>query len=93
MSRRVKFEITNDCTHTWTLTGGCSNQLEFDVSQMIGFITGDVYAGPYEVTPHVDAQYLPTQRKLMSDDVTIRAIPYYETSNVSGVTVYIADEL
>lgn len=42
------------------------------------------YTGDYEVTPQTVAQVLPTGGKLMTDDVDIRAIPYWETSNQSG---------
>lgn len=48
------------------------------------------YDGPYEVTPAVDKQIMPTDQKLMTDDMTINAIPYYDVSNTSGgSTVYI----
>lgn len=53
----------------------------------------DVYHGQYEVTPSAHNQIvLETREKLMADDVTVNKIPYYETSNESGLTVYIADE-
>ena len=42
------------------------------------------YTGPTIVTPEIDAQLLPTQKTLVLDDIIIRAIPYYETSNPSG---------
>lgn len=59
-------------------------------------IIGDVeyYTGAYTVTPKTTGQYLATRDKMMSDDVTIKEIPYYETSNVSGGnTVYIGKEI
>jgi len=48
------------------------------------------YAGPYEATPnpHEDV-VLETAGKRMTDDVTVRKIPYWETSNTKGLTVYI----
>lgn len=53
----------------------------------------DVYDGEYIVTPKpYDAQTLETRHKVMIDDVTVLAIPYYETSNVSGITIYIGGE-
>ena len=53
----------------------------------------DVYDGQYEVTPSAhNPIVLETREKLMADDVTVNKIPYYETSNESGLTVYIADE-
>lgn len=52
------------------------------------------YAGPYEVTPKVDSQSLPTKGKLMTNDVTINEIPVFRVSNTSGgTTVYIANEV
>ena len=54
----------------------------------------DPYKGAYHVTPKVDGQILPTAQKLMADDLTVKAIPYYETSNLSdGETVYIGTEV
>ena len=47
------------------------------------------YDGDYEVTPRSYEQYLDTDNKYMSNDVTIKQIPYYETSNEQGTTVYI----
>ena len=53
----------------------------------------DVYDGEYVVTPKpYDAQTLETQHNVMTDDVTVLAIPYYETSNISGITIYIGGE-
>lgn len=58
-------------------------------------IAGEEYTGPYEVTPKawVD-QTLETEGLLMTDDVTVFKVPYYETSNLfDGKTVYIAEEV
>lgn len=52
------------------------------------------YTGDYEITPKVEAQTMPTAQKLMAQDVTIKAIPFYNVSNNSGgSTVYIAKEV
>ena len=54
----------------------------------------EYYDGDYIVTPGVDGQTLETNSKLMDDDVTIKAIPYYDTTNpAGGSTVYIAAAL
>lgn len=54
----------------------------------------DVYEGDYVVTPSAHRDIiLETTNKLMEDDVTVVQIPYYETSNVTGYTVYIADSV
>lgn len=58
-----------------------------------GGSTIPVYAGPYSVTPKAGtAQTLSTAGKQMTEDVTVAKVPYYETSNTSGTTVYIAEE-
>ena len=58
-----------------------------------GGSTIPVYAGPYDVTPKADtAQTLNTAGKQMTENVTVAKVPYYETSNTSGTTVYIAEE-
>lgn len=52
------------------------------------------YDGDYFVTPRVDEQTLETDSKLMLDDLTVKAIPYYDTTNAAGgSTVYIANTL
>ena len=54
------------------------------------YVSAPVYDGDYVVTPDTeDDIYLYTNDKLMKNDVTVKKIPYYETSNVSGYTVYI----
>jgi len=51
------------------------------------------YTGEYTITPApFNSQTLETAGKRMSDDVTVLAIPYFETSNISGTTVYIGGE-
>ena len=52
--------------------------------------SGGYFDGPYEVTPAVYEQSLPTAHKMMRDDVTVFEIPYAEVSNVYGTTVTIA---
>lgn len=72
----------------------------FDRQTLKGSITlpkslaGDPYGGPYEVTPSTETDIiLATKKKSMLDDVTVFKIPYYETSNESGYTVYIGNEV
>lgn len=42
------------------------------------------YDGPYEVTPRVTAQTLPTARKILTDDLTVREIPITSVANAAG---------
>lgn len=47
------------------------------------------YEGSYHVIPKVTDQVLPTEQKVMADDLTVEEIPIYETSNESGKTIII----
>ena len=47
------------------------------------------YKGDYTITPKIDSQTMRTKNKKMEDNVTVLSIPYYETSNLTGKTVYI----
>lgn len=54
----------------------------------------EAYDGPYVVTPAIDSQVLPTAQKRMTDNMTVKAIPYFQTSNPQmGETVYIGSEV
>lgn len=68
-------------------------QLNMDIFSAIG--SARIYEGVYEITPLLSAEtVLPTNGLLMRDDVTVKEIPYYETTNQSGgTTVYIAMEV
>lgn len=52
------------------------------------------YDGAYEVTPQAEATVtLKTAEKYLSEDVTVKKIPYYEVDNESGgTTVYIGND-
>ena len=57
-------------------------------------LEADVYQGSHDVTPKTYEQTLETKRKFLADDITIREIPYFETSNdADGKTVYIANTM
>lgn len=52
------------------------------------------YTGTYSVTPKAfQQQILDTSDKVLSDDIVVNEVPYYQTSNDSGgITSYIAKE-
>ena len=52
------------------------------------------YKGQYEVIPKAhEAVILPTSGLLLSENITVTKVPYYETSNIyNGLTVYIAED-
>ena len=65
-----------------------------EVHTITRYVGGEPYAGDYVVTPKVEAQTFPTKEKVMVDDMTITAIPFFSVSNTSGGnTVYIAKEI
>lgn len=71
------------------LSAGFKNPIARDIGDI------PVYEGDYVVIPQADsAVVLETQAKLMTEDVTVTKIPYWETSNLSGGnTVFIASEV
>ena len=81
--------ISGGCTLSGSLS--CSGGLSGKVSLPTNF---ERYNGDYEVTPDAfNAQTLPTANKLLTQDVVVKKVPYYETSNIQqGITVYIAEE-
>ena len=49
------------------------------------------YDGSYNVTPKLETQILETKQKFMKNNVTIKEVPVFRTTNSSGgTTVYIA---
>lgn len=54
----------------------------------------DIYDGDYIIVPKADEeQELQTKDKLLKENVTVKAVPYYEVSNLTGNTVFIASEV
>ena len=51
------------------------------------------YKGYYIVTPTGERQILETANKKLTDDVEVKAIPYYDVANEYGRTIYIGGEL
>ena len=70
----------------------CENTQNVNVSLdvTIGQQSHSSYDGPYRVTPLAFSETtLDTSNKTLHDDLVVEEIPYYETSNVSGYTIYI----
>ncbi len=54
----------------------------------------EYYEGNYTVVPKTQEQLLATSKKYLTEDITIKKIPYYDVSNTSGgTTVFIGKEL
>lgn len=65
------------------ISGDSSFDVETD--SRIEIIGGDPFTGSYEATSQVEADYeLETNNKLMTDNVTIKKIPYEAVSNPQG---------
>ncbi len=53
-----------------------------------------IYNGQYSVTPKAnETVLLQTKNKILKDNVTVEKVPYFETSNDYGETIYIASEV
>ena len=50
-----------------------------------------VYSGQHHVIPKTEGQELPTKNARLTRNITVAAVPYYETKNENGTTVYIAE--
>lgn len=64
-----------------------SFETEFLSAQVIN--AGEHYDGEYEIVPLAVEQVLDTADKVMDDDITVGAIPYYEVGNMHGKTAII----
>ena len=67
--------------------------IPMDLSIAYASVDAEPYEGSYRVIPKVTEQTLETSGLLMTNDVTVTEVPYYQTHNTSGETVYIANEV
>ena len=95
-SRKINMDV--DSTHPIRMTAGSIKRIDMDVDSThsvrttagkLIVVDHDLYAGPYTVIPDQSMQVLETDRKNMAANVIVEPIPYYETSNEKGTTVYI----
>lgn len=93
MGINAKQSLRGNVTSNQTLSGNVVGTLGLVGKTNIG---GDVehYDGDYEVTPKITAQTLLTKEKYMTEDVTVKEIPYAEVTNLAnGITVTIGKEV
>ena len=89
----VRINVSSGHSVTFRFGQAASPAMSVELGRPV-YMGGDPYEGPYDVTPKVTAQTLPTAKKLMRDDVSVRAIPYFDVSNpAGGNTIYIANEV
>lgn len=83
----MKFSDNMNVTFKQSFSGSNMNTAKLDPKPI-----ADSYKGKYEVTPKTSAQVLETAHKVMSKDVTVKSIPYYEVDNMQqGTTVIIGE--
>ena len=83
----------NDAGVLVELTQELTEEQKKEVRENLGVKDIEAYTGNYVVTPKAESQSLACAGKQMTEDVTINSVPYYETSNQDGTTVYIASEV
>ena len=95
MILKVKFtEVTKNIPVKLTVRGSTLSVNMGEIHNVTEYIGGEEYKGAYEVTPKVEGQTMPTKDKVLIDDMTIKAIPFYKVSNTSGGnTVFIGNEV
>lgn len=77
---RIEKTASSGLVDTYTIFFTDGREFNYEVTNGVVYY----YNGPYEVTPSTTSQILPTANLVMSDDVNINQIPYYEVSNLSG---------
>ena len=84
-------EINLERTITGIIKTVASKELNGNIT-LPKVIKAENYEGDYNVIPKTYEQSLLTKNKHMKDNVLIHEIPYYETSNLTGTTIYIGGE-
>ena len=77
----IKKTRSEGLTDIYTIYYTNGNTTEFTVTNGRD---APIYSGPYSVTSSVYNQSLSTNETYMNDNITIKKIPYYEVSNLSG---------
>lgn len=69
--------------------------IDLTITNAVEMCNGEHYIGETIVTPKKEHEtVLETAGFIVDNDITVKKIPYWETSNVSGgVTAYIANEV
>lgn len=66
-------------------------QVQFDSLQQIETKETQIYTGETTVVPDAhEQQILKTSNKKLLSDITVLKVPFFETANESGNTIYIA---
>lgn len=88
----AKKSLTGSISIGQTLRGMLSGKSSLIGKLTIPQILGTMYEGQYVVDPLAKENVvLDTKEKFMANDVVVNKVPYFETSNEKGTTVYIAE--
>ncbi len=85
-------QVADDTGYAVTIEKESDIEMACETAIIQGY--GADYEGVYTVVPKAKTPtVLPTNGRTLADNITVQKIPFYETSNVSGETVYIANEV
>lgn len=83
MKIKVSFDEINSALNVNFVQTKCTFNADF--GEVFRVKTDEVYTGDYDVVPSAyDQQTLYTKDKLLTDNITVRVIPYAEAINLSG---------
>lgn len=86
----IQVRVAQQSAVSVRIAGAASVRVDVTGTAVVG---APEYAGPYDITPLFSVQVLPTAKRLMRQDVTVKKIPQYEVSNdYGGYTLIIGDE-
>ena len=86
----IQVRVAQQSAVSVRIAGAASVRVDVTGTAVVG---APEYAGPYDITPLFSAQTLPTAKRLMQRNLTIKKIPQYEVTNDSnGYTLIIGEE-
>lgn len=86
----IQVRVAQQSAVSVRIAGAASVRVDVTGTTVVG---APEYSGPYDITPLFSAQVLPTAKRLMQQDLTIKKIPQYEVANdSSGYTLIIGEE-
>lgn len=86
----IQVRVAQQSAVSVRIAGTASVRVDMTGTTVVG---APEYSGPYDITPLFSAQTLPTAKRLMQRNLTIKKIPQYEVTNDSnGYTLIIGEE-
>lgn len=86
----IQVRVAQQSAVSVRIAGAASVRVDVTGTTVVG---APEYSGPYDITPLFSAQTLPTAKRLMQRNLTIKKIPQYEVTNDSnGYTLIIGEE-